>query len=298
MQFPKVIFFSKPEFYSSLKNEIIDDESYESIKKFWKLMRLNKLSDLNDNFQDTIILCEVFENRAIEMMQKFPYNPRKCTSASSHSGCIHRFSLKVIIALPTQAEIVDLFEQTLVGGFSCVHTTLGFDLKLLLPQNSDGKPKENLKIIYKISNEHKRIVTKILKMGKNDQYGNAMTKPLPTDSIKRKKVPTMREFDLIIQVISDEDKICHLFVVDKHFDQKNVSKRQLFFNEIYSPIFEKKKVLSANERSVCELLDAMRLNDEATINSFKTTAKTHAIMDEKISPTFSFDEMWVESNKN
>ena len=261
-------------------------------------MRLNKLSDLNDNFQDTIILCEVFENRAIEMMQKFPYNPRKCTSASSHSGCIHRFSLKAIIALPTRAEIVDLFEQTLVGGFSCVHTTLGFDLKLLLPQNSDGKPKENLKIIYKISNEHKRIVTKILKVGKNDQYGNAMTKPLPTDSIKRKKVPTMREFDLIIQVISDEDKICHLFVVDKHFDQKNVSKRQLFFNEIYSPIFEKKKVLSANERSVFELLDAMRLNDEATINSFKTTAKTHAIMDEKISPTFSFDEMWVESNKN
>ena len=42
-------------------------------------MRLNKLPDLNDNFQDTIILCEVFENRAIEMMQKFPYNPRKCT---------------------------------------------------------------------------------------------------------------------------------------------------------------------------------------------------------------------------
>ena len=57
----------------------------------------------------------------------------------------------------------------------------------MLPKNSDGKPKENLKIINKIENEHKRIITKILKMDENNQYGNAMTKPLPTDSIQKKK---------------------------------------------------------------------------------------------------------------
>ena len=56
----------------------------------------------------------------------------------------------------------------------------------------------------------------------------------------------MREFELIIQVNSDEDKIGHLFVADIQFDQKNASGKQLFFNEIYLPIFEKKKVLSAN----------------------------------------------------
>ena len=107
----------KSEFYSSLNNEIIDDKSYESVKKFWRLMRLNKLSELNDiyDFQETIILCEFFGNRAIEMMQKFPYNLRKCTSATSLSGCIHRFLLKVITALSTPAEIVDLFEQKLIG---------------------------------------------------------------------------------------------------------------------------------------------------------------------------------------
>ena len=40
----------------SLKNEIIDDESYKSIKKFWKLQQLSKLSELNDtyNFQESI----------------------------------------------------------------------------------------------------------------------------------------------------------------------------------------------------------------------------------------------------
>ena len=78
------------------------------------------------------------------MMRKFPYNPRKCTSASSLSGCIHRFLLKAIIALPTQAEIVDLFEQTLIGGFSNVNTRLGFDSKIFLPKDSKNEPKENL----------------------------------------------------------------------------------------------------------------------------------------------------------
>ena len=39
--------------------------------------------------------------------------------------------------------------------------------------------------------------------------------------------------------------------------------------------------MSANERSVFQLLDAMRLNDKGLVNSYKTTAKTHATMDKK-----------------
>ena len=46
-----------------------------------------------------------------------------------------------------------------------------------------------------------------------------------------------------------------------------------------TPQFLKKKVLSAKKRSVFQLLDEMRLNDEGTINSYKTTAKAHATMD-------------------
>ena len=45
----------------------------------------------------------------------------------------------------------------------------------------------------------------------------------------------MRKFDLIIQGISDEDKIGHLIVVDIKFDTKNVSKKQNLFTN-----FEKK----------------------------------------------------------
>ena len=48
------------------------------------------------------------------------------------------------------------------------------------------------------------------------------------------------------------------------------------------PFLKKKKALSANERSAFQLLDAMRLNDKGTINSYKTTVKTHSTMDGKI----------------
>ena len=145
------------------------------------------------------------KRRVKEVMKKFPYNPRKFTSASSLSGCIHWYLSKAIIALPAQVEIVKLFEKTLIGGFSCVNTGLAFNSNILLPKNLQYQPKENWKLIYKIKNkmknifEDKRVVTKILKVDENNQYGNAKTKPLPMGSIKRVKIlPTMKEFDLIL----------------------------------------------------------------------------------------------------
>ena len=63
--------------------------------------------------------------------------------------------------------------------------------------------------------EDKRVVTKILKIGENNQFGNALTKSLPAGSIKRaKKLPTMREFDLILKGILDNDKIFLLLTLN------------------------------------------------------------------------------------
>ena len=122
-------------------------------------------------------------------------------------------------------------------------------------------------------------------MDENNQYGNAITKPLPIGSIKKmKKLPSLSTFDLIVQSISNEDKIGKLFLINIEFDCGNASKKQLFFNKIYTPIFEKEKGLPACEKSVFQLLDAMRLNEKAKsglINSYKTTAKTHATLDKK-----------------
>ena len=57
--------------------------------------------------------------------------------------------------------------------------------------------------------------------------------------------------------------------------------KRAFFNEIYTPLFEKKKVLPTRDRSVFQLFDAIRLKDNSTLNNYKCTAKTHSTMDKK-----------------
>ena len=93
------------------------------------------LGDMNDlyNAQDTIVLCGIIENRFQLMQDEYGYNPRKCNSARTLSGCIEREMSKIIIALPTSSEIVDIFEKTLTRGFSYVNTRLAFDTEIFLP---------------------------------------------------------------------------------------------------------------------------------------------------------------------
>ena len=143
-------------------------EEYENVKKFYLTLKLKNLGELNKiyNFQDTIILCEIFEQRSCHLQKLFKFNPRKCNSASSFSGCVQRDKSKCLIALPTEAEHVRMFEKTLIGGFSCVNTRLAFDTQILLSNN------ENEKAIFdsKINGEKqtKIISIKILKMDENN----------------------------------------------------------------------------------------------------------------------------------
>ena len=130
-------------------------------------------------------------------------NPRKCNPASKLSGYIQREQSKVILALPTNNSVMEVFGKTLIGGFSCVNTCLYFDTELLMPNlteadykkmKKDGsfKPykRDNLKVICRIKLHdeecytERRIITKILKMDENNQYGFAMTNPLSTGYIK------------------------------------------------------------------------------------------------------------------
>ena len=166
------------------------------------------LSDLNDlyNVQDVISLMVIIENRFQEMQNETGYNPRKINSASKLSSCIQREQSKCILALPTNNCHVEIFEKTLSGAFSCVNTRLLFDAELLMPnliqkdfnkinidQSFKAFRRDDLKIVYKVKfddqkkHEKKRVVTKILKLDENNQYGYSMTKPLPTGCTKENK---------------------------------------------------------------------------------------------------------------
>ena len=217
------------------------DEEYENVKKIYQTMKLENLGQLNKiyNFQDTVILCEIFQQGSSHLQDLFKFNPRKCNSASSFSRCVHRDKSKCCIALPTDVEHVRVFEKTLIGGFSCVNTRLAFDTEILL--NDD---KKNNKVLFGLhidgKKQTKRISSNIFKMDENNQYGQAMTKPLPYGCIKKQEhVPSMTEFNKILDKISHDDNIRHVFKVDIKFH--NLNPKTLLSNEIYPSIFEKNK---------------------------------------------------------
>ena len=229
---------------------------------------MRDLSDLNNlyNAQDVIILLEIIENRFQTIQDKTGYNPRIINSASKLSGCIQREKSKCILALPVDSTQMEIFKKTLCGEFSSVNTRLSFDTELLMPNltksdyekmNIDQSFKEfksdDLKVVYSLelddekSFQKKRIITKIIKFDENNQYGYAMTRPMPTGCIKKNNSPSWLEFNLLLEKVSLEDSIGHLFIVDIEFDEQNATKKQYMYNEIFPPIFEKQKILDANE---------------------------------------------------
>ena len=57
----------------------------------------------------------------------------------------------------------------------------------------------------------------------------------------------------------------------------------MLFNEIYTPIFEKLKLLKARERSALQLMSVSSRNkNKDIINNFKCNAKTHSTMDKSL----------------
>ena len=133
---PKNAFFpSKTEFYSDLNQTVVSDEEYENLKFLYLTLRMRNLSYMNDlyNAQNVIIICGIIGEWFEIMYSPYGFNPRKCNSASSLSECIERNLSKVIIELPTNKTIIEIFEKTITGDFSCVNTRLGFDTEILMP---------------------------------------------------------------------------------------------------------------------------------------------------------------------
>ena len=190
---PEKDFWEKTELFSELKQSTVNDNDYENSKYLYHTLKMRNLGDLNDlyNAQDVILLCTIIESRFQMMNDKYGFNPRKCNSASSMSGCIEREMSRITLALPAKLEHVETFEQTVTDGFSSLNTTLAFDTQILLP-NLDHKTELeinplnkdfNYKVVYNLKldgkkAEKKRAITKILKLDENNQYGHGMTKPL------------------------------------------------------------------------------------------------------------------------
>ena len=164
---PDKDFWEKSEFFSELKLSTVNNEDYENSKYLYETLKMRNLCDLNDlyNTEDVILLTEIIESRFQAMHDAYGFNPRKCNSASSMSGCIEREMSKIILALPTKYEHVEIFEETVIGGYSCVNTRLAFDSQILLPNLPDKNDLENnpmnkdfnYKVVYNLKIDKKKL---------------------------------------------------------------------------------------------------------------------------------------------
>ena len=89
-------------------------------------------------------------------------------------------------------------------------------------------------------------------MDESNQYGMAMTRPLPYSKIKRiDETLNLEQLKELLKNVTLEDKIGHLFTVDIKF--ADINEKTLLFNEIYPLIFEKHKIIPPHQRSTCKL---------------------------------------------
>ena len=99
-----------------------------------------------------------------------------------------------------------------------------------------------------------------------------MTKPLSYSCIKKQEyAPSLLEFNKILDKISHEDKIGHLFIVDIKFHNKNP--KTMLFNEIYPPIFEKNKKMEPSVRSTLQLMSIFVRDEGKDKIVFRTLPK-------------------------
>ena len=108
-----------------------------------------------------------------------------------------------------------------------------------------------------------------------------MTKPLPTGYIKDNNNVSWATFNCLLEKVSFEDEIGHLYVVDVMLDTKNATEKQLIYNEIYPPIIEKQKIIDPCERSVYQLLEQYIEGANNNPLVYWATAKAHATMLQK-----------------
>lgn len=114
---------------------------------------MRNLSDFNDiyNVQDVIILAVILEYHWQKIKYDTGFDSRCFMSSSTLSGAIERIKSKVILTYPTNVETVELMEKLLSGGYSSVHTRLGFDTEMFT-RNSEKYMKEKERIIDDMTN--------------------------------------------------------------------------------------------------------------------------------------------------
>ena len=119
-----------------------------------------------------------------------------------------------------QRDVAATSPQRLNARWGCVNTRLAFDTQILLPNLNNPiltNPMNkdfNYKVVYNLKiDRKKRVNTK-------------------TGCIKDDSDISWETFNFLLETVSFEDNIGHLYIVDIEFDCKNTTEKEFAYNEI------------------------------------------------------------------
>ena len=78
---------------------------------------------------------------------------------------------------------------------------------------------------------------------------------------------------MLLEAVYLNGKIEHLIIVDIEFNVGKTNATTVTYNEIYTTIFQKQKIIDPTERSVFQLSAALRTDSENQSLSFKSSKK-------------------------
>lgn len=86
----------------------------------------------------------------------------------------------------------------------------------------------------------------MFKLDENNQYDYLMMKLLSKGFIKRQeKLLILKQFNMLLETLDLDNQIGHWFVVDIEFNAVEATAKTLRYNQIYTPVFEKDKIVDA-----------------------------------------------------
>ena len=179
----------KQAFYSRLNDESISDEDYEHAKTVWKEFRIKTLEEYTSLYNkiDVLQLADVFENFRVICMENDKLDPAWYFTSP---GLARDDMLKrtgISLELLTDIDMLLMFKDGIHGGVAMTSNRLGQANNKYMGEGYDSnKPSKYIQYF-----------------DVNNQYGWAMSKPLPTSEFKwmnEEELENWRSFSCILEV--------------------------------------------------------------------------------------------------
>ncbi|XP_055388367.1 uncharacterized protein LOC129616887 [Condylostylus longicornis] len=253
-------------FYNKLNNSAISEKDYIHAQKVWQTLKIKNLGEYSDLYlkTDVLLLADTFEQFRLSCHQTYSLDPAHYYTLPGYTwDCMLKYS-DITLELLTDIDMLMFVERGIRGGLS---------------QCTKRYSKANNKYM---SDYNPSIPSKYLMYNDiNNQYGWAMSQPLPEGEFKW--CDTVANFK--VESIIDSSQIGYFFEVDLEYPQEihNLHKDLPFCPEHISAPHSKQKKLLATLNNKSRYIIHYRNLKQAIKNGLKVL-KIHRILQFKQSP--------------